>query len=146
MHVFTYGSLMFPAIWRRVVRGGHRALPAVLDGYARHAVRGELYPGIVLRPGASVDGMLYLDVSEAELAVLDAFEGSEYRRENVMVRTAADMQTVAADTYLFLAGHRLADEAWEPQHFRMTHFIAAHCGGGMENAGDADGRDETTLA
>ncbi|GGI55265.1 gamma-glutamylcyclotransferase family protein [Oxalicibacterium solurbis] len=129
MHVFTYGSLMFPAVWRRVVRGSHRALPAVLEGYARHAVRGELYPGVVHRPGASVEGVLYLDVSEAELAVLDDFEGSEYRRESVMVRTAADMQMVAADTYLFLAGHRLSGEAWERQHFRMTHFIAAHCGG-----------------
>ncbi|HWV63502.1 MAG TPA: gamma-glutamylcyclotransferase family protein, partial [Oxalicibacterium sp.] len=114
MHVFTYGSLMFPAVWRRVVRGSHRSLPAVLDGYARHAVRGELYPGIVHRPGASVEGVLYLDVNEAELAVLDGFEGSEYRRESVTVRTAADMQMVAADAYLFLAGHRLSGEAWEP--------------------------------
>lgn len=142
MHVFTYGSLMFPAVWQRVVRGSHRSLLAVLDGYARHAVRGELYPGIVHRPDASVEGMLYLDVSEADIAVLDAFEGGEYRRERVTVRTAAGTSTekMAADTYLFLADHRLADQAWEPQHFRLAKFITAHCGG------DAGNTSESTIA
>lgn len=131
MHVFTYGSLMFPAVWRRVVRGSHRSVPAVLEGYARHAVRGELYPGIVRRPGASVEGVLYLDVGEADIAVLDAFEGDEYRRESVVVRTAAGgrPETMTADAYLFLADHRLAAGPWEPQHFRLANFIAAHCGG-----------------
>lgn len=126
MHVFTYGSLMFPAIWQRVVRGSYRSMPAVLRGYARHAVRGASYPGIVWNRDASVDGVLYCDVEEADLIALDRFEGCEYRRQTVTVG-AADGETVSAVTYLFVAEHRLSNAPWQPQDLDIAQFIADHC-------------------
>jgi len=85
-HVFTYGSLMFPEVWQRVVRGDYRSAPAVLDGHARFALAGETYPGAIARSGAIVAGIVYFDVSDADVAALDAFEGSQYRRDRVRIR------------------------------------------------------------
>jgi hypothetical protein len=89
VHLFTYGSLMFPAVWTRVVAGSYRSLPASLPGFRRRRVRGEDYPGLERAdvrtagedPAAmSVDGILYLDVAPADLDLLDEFEGADYRR------------------------------------------------------------------
>lgn len=126
MHVFTYGSLMFPAVWERVVRGRYRSVPAMLPGYARYAVEGETYPGMVRQSDAAVNGVLYFDVDEADLLALDVFEGSEYRREQVRVSIAADENHVAA-TYLFTASDRLTRQPWEPEAFRIRHFMDAYC-------------------
>ena len=126
MHVFTYGSLMFPAIWQRVVRGSYRSMPAVLTDHARFALIDDTYPGVVAQPGATVEGVLYWDVAAADIAALDAFEGDEYRREDVAVSIGAG-RTMIAGTYLFLARHRLSDQAWAPDGFRMARFIDTYC-------------------
>ncbi|WP_293776674.1 gamma-glutamylcyclotransferase family protein [uncultured Oxalicibacterium sp.] len=126
MHVFTYGSLMFPAVWERVVRGRYRSAPAMLPGYARHAVEGETYPGMVQQSDSAVNGVLYFDVDEADLLALDVFEGGEYRREQVRVSIAADENQMAA-TYVFMAADRLTRQPWQPEAFRMQHFMDAYC-------------------
>ncbi len=127
MHVFTYGSLMFPAIWQRVVRGAYRSEPAVLSGHARYSLIDDSYPGIVENPQATVDGILYIDVDEADVVALDAFEGSEYRRTMVAVQQESG-ETAMVAAYLFTAVHRLSGQAWEPEAFRTTRFIASYCG------------------
>ncbi|OWW23009.1 gamma-glutamylcyclotransferase family protein [Noviherbaspirillum denitrificans] len=125
-HVFTYGSLMFPAVWQRVVRGDYRSAPARLDGHARFAIAGETYPGMVARPGASVDGVLYFDVSPADLAALDAFEGAEYRRDTVRV-TLSTGETIDAGTYIYLLPEKLSGSPWLPEAFQMQRFIGSYC-------------------
>lgn len=125
-HVFTYGSLMFAQVWQRVVRGRYRFEPARLDGYARFAIAGETYPGMVARDGASVAGVLYLDVGQRDLAALDAFEGADYRRD--AVRVAADSGCMRdAQTYLYLLPHRLTAAPWQPDAFQMERFIGTYC-------------------
>lgn len=126
MPVFTYGSLMFPAIWQRVVRGSYRALPATAAGFARYAVREATYPGMVREPGAAVEGVVYLDVDATDLAALDAFEGDEYRRETITVRLA-DGARLTADAYVFLAVQRLLPTPWEPEAFQAARFMASYC-------------------
>lgn len=126
MHVFTYGSLMFPAIWNRVVGGTYRSVPAVLHDHARFALIDDTYPGVVSHPAQTVEGVLYLNVDDADVAALDAFEGGEYRRD-VVTLVLASGETIAAQTYLFLATHRLSDQSWEPQSFRMSRFIETYC-------------------
>lgn len=126
MHIFTYGSLMFPAVWQRVVRGAYRSAPAMLPGFARYEVTGETYPGMVRQAGSAVNGVLYFDVDAADVLTLDVFEGSEYRREEVMVSVEADCNVVAS-TYVFIAAGRLSRHDWDPQAFRMAHFIDAYC-------------------
>ncbi|GIZ51783.1 gamma-glutamylcyclotransferase family protein [Noviherbaspirillum aridicola] len=126
MHVFAYGSLMFPEVWRRVTGDTRRGEPALLADHARHAIHGESYPGVVARCGAQVPGVLYRDVGEAALAALDAFEGPEYERVTVRVRDAAGAQVDAA-AYLYLVPGKLSASPWEPQAFDLAGFIARHC-------------------
>lgn len=126
MHVFTYGSLMYPEVWRRVTGGGHADEPATLLDHARYAIRGASYPGMVACPGAQVEGMLYRDVDAAALAALDAFEGPEYRRGTVQVCCAGGV-TASAAAYLYLAPEKLSGSPWEPEAFDLPGFIAMHC-------------------
>lgn len=125
-HIFTYGSLMFPQVWSRVVRGAYRSEPATLAGYARFAVAGRSYPGIAARRDAHVDGVLYFDVTPQDMAVLDAFEGDEYRRERVRV-TLGNGAPLDAAVYVYLYPQKLSDSPWSPQRFRIADFLAAYC-------------------
>lgn len=125
-HVFTYGSLMFPEVWQRVVRGEYRSAPARLDGHARFGIAGETYPGMVAAPGASVEGVLYFDVSPEDVAALDHFEGNEYRRELVGVVLETG-ESVEAGTYIFLLPQKLSGSPWLPEAFQMERFIGSYC-------------------
>lgn len=125
-HVFTYGSLMFAPVWRRVVRGDYRLAPARLDGYARLAIAGETYPGMVAQEGASVAGVLYFDVDARDVAALDAFEGEDYRRDPVRVTLDAGGM-IDAQTYVYLLPQKLTSLPWQPEAFQMERFLATYC-------------------
>ncbi len=123
MHVFTYGSLMFDPVWCRVVAGRYAAVAARADGVRRHAVRGETYPGAVLAAGASIEGRLYLDVDDADLARLDDFEGPDYRR--IVVPTQSTDGTVReAGLYLYLPTDRLLSDDWDVAWFEREGIVA----------------------
>ncbi|MEZ5625971.1 MAG: gamma-glutamylcyclotransferase family protein [Rhodocyclaceae bacterium] len=127
---FTYGSLMCEDIFRAVAGQACAAEPAQLAGYRRHPVRGEDYPGIRPATGAAVDGVLYHGLSATALARLDAFEGAQYQREAVEVRTAGGT-VVAAWVYVFHPAqvHRLGVGDWDAAAF-MRHgkarFLRRH--------------------
>jgi gamma-glutamylcyclotransferase (GGCT)/AIG2-like uncharacterized protein YtfP len=133
-HVFTYGSLMFPEIWRQVVTGEYRSQAAALEDYRRFAVPGATYPGMVAMPGERVAGLLYMDVGLDDLARLDAFEGSDYRRDMVQV-TLGSGATVVAGAYVWLDHTRLSDAPWLPEAFRLREFIASHVPGSSDSGG-----------
>lgn len=126
MHIFTYGSLMFPEIWQRVVRGDYHSAPATAQGYARYALADDTYPGMIASPNAAVEGVLYFDVDAQDIVALDAFEGAEYRRDSIDVVINSG-ETVIACTYIFMAEQRLSGSPWEPQAFQMSRFIGAYC-------------------
>ena len=130
-HVFAYGSLMFPQVWRRVVCGRPAARPARLHGFERLTVRGETYPAIVERAKAWVDGVVYLDVQAGDLQRLDAFEGADYERRALRVRLldgAGD--GLAAQAYVWTDPSRLEDCSWDPDWFGrdgLPVFLATYC-------------------
>lgn len=124
-NVFTYGSLMFAEVWQPLVGGRYASEPAVLAGYRRFAVPGATYPGIVAAPGRQVPGLLYRDVGPDDLARLDLFEGSEYRRDALPV-ALADGSMLVAETYVWLDHARLSDVAWLPEAFRLREFLRAY--------------------
>lgn len=126
MHIFTYGSLMFPEVWQCVVRGHYCFVSAAVDGYARFAVAGETYPGMVARTGAAVSGVLYFDVDERDIAALDTFEGEDYRRETVRV-VLDDGSSAEAGAYLYLLPQKLLESPWDPERFQKERFIDAYC-------------------
>jgi gamma-glutamylcyclotransferase (GGCT)/AIG2-like uncharacterized protein YtfP len=118
VHVFAYGTLMCADIMHAACGGLPIAERARLDGFSRHPVAGEEYPGIRRNAGASVHGMLYRDVTPAQIARLDVFEGPQYQRESTTA-VLADGSTLVAETYVF-ADHQLdllQDGDWDYTRF-----------------------------
>ena len=126
MNVFTYGSLMFPQVWQRVVRGIYRAAKGTLADCCRYAIDRETYPGMVRETGASVTGVVYFDVDTADLTALDAFEGPDYLREAVGVALESG-DIVPAETYFYLPRVRLLEMPWEPEAFQLQRFLDTYC-------------------
>lgn len=133
-NVFTYGSLMFAPVWQRVVAGHYRSAPAVLQGYQRFPVRGEEYPAIRIGDEtASVSGVLYFDVSPADIKRLDDFEGEYYLRTAVDVSVSG--KAVAAETYVLRPAWYgiLGDGRWDVDAFEahgIKAFLAKYKGFG----------------
>jgi gamma-glutamylcyclotransferase (GGCT)/AIG2-like uncharacterized protein YtfP len=129
---FTYGSLMCEDIMSHVAGLPLQGEPALLAGYARHAVRDEDYPGMVPLTGVQVAGVLYRGLSEGALDRLDRFEGEMYERRRVCVRDARGLDTEAW-TYVFRSGfsHRLLPGDWSFEHFLASgkaRFTARYMG------------------
>lgn len=134
-HCFTYGSLMWADIMARVCGREFASEPASLADHRRHPVRGQDYPGLRAAPGGQVPGRLYRDVDEAAWARLDAFEGDEYERADVVV-VLADGRALPAQVYRFRAefAGRLLPGDWDAEAFARegrARFIARYAGFGL---------------
>lgn len=127
-NVFTYGSLMYPDVWERVVRGKYRSVRGTVHGFRRLCVRDEEYPALIIDKRASpVEGRIYFDVAADDIALLDAFETTQYARVSVAV--TVDHTPVVADAYLFLEIERVTDRDWDPAAFEregMQKFLATY--------------------
>jgi gamma-glutamylcyclotransferase (GGCT)/AIG2-like uncharacterized protein YtfP len=158
MHVFTYGTLMFPQVWQAVVGpddSGRQfaklpaTLPATLPGYQIFRVAGAVYPGIIkysppAPPSDSqlstlnsqpspVPGLLYLDVDPDSIARVDRFEDGFYRRQSITV-TTNDGRQLEAQTYVVPGEHRhvLTADPWTADEFEkrgdLARFVARYAG------------------
>ena len=121
--LFSYGSLMFPRVMRRVTGSRAHGRPAILEDYGRYRIRGQIYPGIVARQGEAVEGVLYCGISPAQWRRLDAFEGKSYRRQRVYLRGPGDA-TLSAWTYVIAGRHRclLGRRSWSRSRFARRHL------------------------
>jgi len=86
--LFVYGTLqdadvLGAVLGRPVVMSGLR--PAVAPGYRAVAYPGRVYPALVEAPNHAAPGLLIEHLSTLDMAVLDAFEGEEYRRQTIAV-------------------------------------------------------------
>ena len=81
-HLFTYGSLMFEDVWNRLVKGNYLSQKATLNGYARRAVKEDVYP-VIFQANELVEGVVYYDINEEDMVILDTFEGEYYERKEV---------------------------------------------------------------
>lgn len=127
---FVYGTLCVPAVLKRVLGRECNDLTfqdAILPGYTRHCVKGEDYPAIVDRRatdtilghqleeeenitrGTFVSGLTIMDVR-----ALDIFEGDEYKRRKVVVRTLYPPSTVH-EVPNFLAHPEIREPVDTPQ-------------------------------
>ena len=82
MQLFVYGSLTSPRRLDEVLGPVHTGerLRARLYGYERQQRTDEPYPFIVSAPGARTEGMLIVDLSEADVRTIDAYEEVDQRR------------------------------------------------------------------
>ena len=133
LNLFTYGSLMFEPVWSRLVSGHYPASPATLAGFVRRCVKDDSYP-VIFRGSSTdmVEGVLYRNVTNEDIAVLDAFEGDYYAREAVTLRLP-DGSAFPAQTYVLKDQYRhIADDReWDAARFSSTdihHFLAQYSG------------------
>src|SRR4051794_4655313 len=100
MHVFAYGSLIFPEVWQAVVGREFTTIRGTAKGYSVFRVRDAAFPGIVAAlPECTVVGLVYLDVDERSLARLDRFEDALYERLSLAIECADGVQR-QAETYI----------------------------------------------
>ena len=124
-HLFVYGTLLFPQVMRAITGRDCTGEPAALDGYARFAVRKQVFPGIVEMPGGQVEGILYRDIGDTDFSRLDEFESDIYFRRQVTV-SLGDRSCIHAYTYVVASDfrHLLDDRCWDPDHFQEAHLDA----------------------
>src|SRR4051812_41893958 len=119
MHVFTYGTLMFPEVWGVVVGRQFESVEGSAAGYAIFRVRDAVFTGIVAAAGESiVSGVVYLDVDVPSLQRLDAFEDVFYQRRSISI-DCNDGRRVEAEAYVVPETNRhvLTDEPWDRERF-----------------------------
>lgn len=85
MDFFAYGTLMCCDIMYRVTGCRPPKVPATLADYHRYSIKNEVYPGIVEERGSRVRGIMYCELPEQVVALLDRFEGEMYTRSTVRV-------------------------------------------------------------
>ena len=133
MNIFTYGSLMFDAVWARVIGVDYAKIKARVHGYRRRALKGYTYPALI--PGYEddfVEGVVYLKVNRKDVKTLDRFEGKYYRRR-LLPCSLADGSSVDAGVYLFKKEYHqmLADKPWDAGEFEsvgIQTFLAKYKG------------------
>lgn len=122
-HLFTYGTLMIDAVMQKVVKGKtFSSAPAVLQDYARVALRGEVFPGVIPAAGQTVEGRLYFDLDEDALHRLDTFESDMYTREIVTAR--CPQGEVKACVYVMAPASRALclEQPWDLEKFTRDHL------------------------
>jgi gamma-glutamylcyclotransferase (GGCT)/AIG2-like uncharacterized protein YtfP len=125
VNVFTYGSLMFDPVWNKVCLGRYKTQVAVLPDFQRYSVSNQTYPALVAEPGASVQGLVYLEVSEIDQQRLNQFEGAEYELG------AATVGGIDIVFYRFIALDFLDRRLWSPAEFErngLPSFLTRHVG------------------
>jgi gamma-glutamylcyclotransferase (GGCT)/AIG2-like uncharacterized protein YtfP len=127
-HVFTYGSLMFREVWKRVVKNDYRSTLGTIHGFRRVRVRGKEHPALVIaKGGAPIEGRIYFDVLDDDLSRLDQFETHRYAR--VSIAATIDATPTVADAYLALNHDELTNEDWDVAKFEregLPKFIAGY--------------------
>lgn len=128
-HIFTYGSLMFPEVWERVVNRRYKSCEAHTAGLVRRKISNSTYPvAFAGSPENVLDGRLYWNVSPADLGRLDRFEGEYYERKPILVASGQDETKISADVFLLKPKYKLlaGPDDWSPRHFQkheLQRFI-----------------------
>jgi gamma-glutamylcyclotransferase (GGCT)/AIG2-like uncharacterized protein YtfP len=116
--LFCYGTLCLPEIMCQIVGRQVPAVKASLLNYDCYALRNRHYPAVMHASGANTAGLLYSGLSARELALLDRYEGIEYRRLRVGV-TLGDHKQAQAWVYVLRPQYvsRLSAERWNLEEF-----------------------------
>lgn len=136
MHVFTYGTLMFPEVWQAVVGRSFETVEGAAAGFEVFRVHDAVFPGITAGTGVcSVPGVVYLNVDQESAGRLDRFEDDFYERRAIAV-DCRDGQRRAAEAYVVVPAnqHVLTSEPWGREAFLATggleQFISRFAGFG----------------
>lgn len=124
-NIFTYGSLMYTQVWQSIVSQTYSSDPAVLSGYVRYSINNQPYPAIIPASNAQTQGLLYYQVSDADIALLDKFEGEYYQRlpQTLQLNNQTQLQ---ADCYILKPEfkHILSSNEWSVKKFEQNGLQA----------------------
>jgi gamma-glutamylcyclotransferase (GGCT)/AIG2-like uncharacterized protein YtfP len=126
--LFVYGTLQDPDVLGAVLGRPvdiSRLRQATAPGYRAVFYPGRVYPALVGAPDAAAAGLLIEDLSPLDLAVLDAFEGEEYRRDAIAVSLAG--QQHQAGTYLPTMPIAATSPGWSLAAWTSLHKPAVLC-------------------
>jgi gamma-glutamylcyclotransferase (GGCT)/AIG2-like uncharacterized protein YtfP len=128
--LFVYGTLQHPPLLGRLIGRVPEMTPAELPRHRAAPLTGRVYPGLLRDDGATAAGRLLLDVADDEVAVLDAFEGPEYRRAAVVATTSGG--DVPCEVWLLTGpSSRLAlPGSWSFERF-LADDVSAFLGGSV---------------
>ena len=123
-NLFAYGTLMVRQIMGSVSGMDLLGATAVLPGYRRRLLRGEVYPAIRPDAGNRVDGILYTGLSRSAWQRLDRFEGKMYQRKTVVVM--AGRQRIQGQTYVLKPQYHalMTSDAWTLEWFLQSGHAA----------------------
>ena len=131
IHLFVYGTLQHPHIWRGVVKGEYQKSFALLKGFQACVLKGVVYPGLIEKEDSYANGMIYYDINKEDLARLDAFEGMSYKRVEVFP-SVDGKDDVSCHTYLYIGDqHIVTHEMWSFDKYLLNghdKFIAGYSG------------------
>lgn len=123
--LFVYGTLMDADV-RSLVIGRPleptQLKPAVLKHMRRVYIAGRLYPMIVPRRGAAVDGLLLTALTDEDYARLDAFEGADYGRERQSVCPLGEDGVEAEPILAWLYRTRGVGPRPSPREWRLEEW------------------------
>lgn len=121
--LFVYGTLQDERVMRAVTGKVFSLLPANLRDYQRFQVKDADYPGIRAVAGASVQGMIALDVDADSLRALDEFEGEYYVRNATRV-VDGNGQLHECFVYVIVPEwlHLLTLQPWSLEEFQRVGY------------------------
>ena len=127
--LFAYGTLRDPDILSALLG---RSLPAAdsvaasAPGFRAVHFPQRVYPALLAAPDGQAQGLLLYGLAPAERALLDAFEGDEYRRGDLAVLTASG--EVAAQAYFATMTIPADAEPWTLSDWTRLHKPAVLAG------------------
>jgi len=109
MNVFTYGSLMYPAVMEALTE--------------RLSIAGKKYPGIRHHVGSSVNGRVWFDLDDSSMRMLDCFEDPLYEKQTLEVLSNS-RGSINASAYVVPKHleHTLTDQPWDASIFENRHL------------------------
>jgi len=123
MNVFVSGPLMFRDVVKEVTGKTFISQSGLLNGYAQFRLKDEGQSAMIPLPDSVVDGVVYLDVDAAALAVIDKFQGPRFVRVEVTIE-AEGGAWVEADAYCLKLTRKkvLSAEAWDEDDYRENYL------------------------
>lgn len=119
--LFVYGTLQLPERVHEIIGRTLEGTPAHLDGYRCGLVARADFPGIVPDAAARTTGQLLAGLGEAELILLDDYEGELYHRILVTATLDPVEHPISAWTYVIApwAQARVTQQPWTIGWYRQ---------------------------
>ena len=117
--LFVYGTLVAPEVIQTLLGRLPKRSAARLEGFVRHPVKEQWFPGLISSSKHITKGVLYCDLMPQEMKRLDWFEDSEYERRDVTV-CLEDGSQRQTQVYVWTNPHAELDlsQEWSYENFR----------------------------